>query len=237
MSENNYILSSEGELYHYGVKGQKWGVRRYQNADGTMTAEGRRRARKEVRDDNKTAFELGRDASVTGRAMGYSLARSVKIQNKLDKQFEKDPEGVQARTKKLTGKWMASTETARELAQMYAMQREKAETHCKSLIDKYGQEAVSPIKYKDVKMPKGDGAPNTLKVMNERSNDLNTYARAGAHSVLSSVVFSTLMGCPISVLVTPRSTANKGYIIERDMYRAKSKRYKNANIVYDLPND
>ena len=27
-------------LKHHGVKGQKWGVRRYQNADGTLTAEG-----------------------------------------------------------------------------------------------------------------------------------------------------------------------------------------------------
>ena len=25
------------ELYHYGVKGQKWGVRRFQNEDGTLT--------------------------------------------------------------------------------------------------------------------------------------------------------------------------------------------------------
>ena len=28
------------ELYHHGTKGQKWGVRRFQNADGSLTAEG-----------------------------------------------------------------------------------------------------------------------------------------------------------------------------------------------------
>lgn len=33
------------ELYHHGVKGQKWGVRRYQEVDGTLTAEGKRRYR------------------------------------------------------------------------------------------------------------------------------------------------------------------------------------------------
>lgn len=31
------------ELYHWGIKGQKWGVRRYQNPDGTLTAAGRKR--------------------------------------------------------------------------------------------------------------------------------------------------------------------------------------------------
>lgn len=30
-------------LAHHGTKGQKWGVRRYQNEDGTLTDEGRRR--------------------------------------------------------------------------------------------------------------------------------------------------------------------------------------------------
>jgi len=31
------------ELYHYGTKGQKWGIRRYQNPDGTLTEEGKKR--------------------------------------------------------------------------------------------------------------------------------------------------------------------------------------------------
>ena len=32
-----------GYLMHYGVKGQKWGIRRYQNSNGSLTSEGRKR--------------------------------------------------------------------------------------------------------------------------------------------------------------------------------------------------
>lgn len=31
------------ELYHHGIKGQKWGVRRFQNSDGSYTDAGKRR--------------------------------------------------------------------------------------------------------------------------------------------------------------------------------------------------
>lgn len=33
----------KNELYHHGVKGQKWGVRRWQNPDGSLTAAGKAR--------------------------------------------------------------------------------------------------------------------------------------------------------------------------------------------------
>ena len=43
------------ELYHHGIKGQKWGVRRYQNADGSLTPAGERRAEKELEKERKRA--------------------------------------------------------------------------------------------------------------------------------------------------------------------------------------
>lgn len=36
-----YIVSNE--LTHYGILGQKWGIRRYQNEDGTLTEAGKKR--------------------------------------------------------------------------------------------------------------------------------------------------------------------------------------------------
>lgn len=36
------------ELQHWGVKGMKWGIRRYQNKDGTLTAAGKKRYAQEL---------------------------------------------------------------------------------------------------------------------------------------------------------------------------------------------
>lgn len=55
MWNNNFIL------VHHGVKGQKWGVRRYQNKDGSLTPEGKRRY--QIQEDLDTAKKKLTDAN------------------------------------------------------------------------------------------------------------------------------------------------------------------------------
>lgn len=37
------VVMSSGEIYHYGVLGMHWGIRRYQNSDGSLTEAGKAR--------------------------------------------------------------------------------------------------------------------------------------------------------------------------------------------------
>lgn len=43
------VTEEELELYHSGIKGMKWGIRRYQNPDGSLTEAGRKRYMKNPR--------------------------------------------------------------------------------------------------------------------------------------------------------------------------------------------
>lgn len=70
--DNNY-------LQHYGVKGMKWGVRRYQNKDGSLTPAGKKRALKE---EYKS---VGASKQLANRYIGYQTkdTKTVKKVNKV----------------------------------------------------------------------------------------------------------------------------------------------------------
>ena len=42
----------DNTLYHFGTKGMRWGVRRYQNEDGSLTEAGQRRYERDQRENS-----------------------------------------------------------------------------------------------------------------------------------------------------------------------------------------
>ncbi len=69
-----FYIRRQNELYHHGIKGQKWGVRRYQNEDGSLTPEGERRLRK--------ALDLGNELDKHTRKANQSAAKQESYMKK-----------------------------------------------------------------------------------------------------------------------------------------------------------
>lgn len=76
-----------GELYHYGIKGQRWGVRRYQNEDGSYTSEGKQR------------YGVGSDGKMSkeGKRIYRADKKIDRVASKAKKNFDKSMELVNTR--------------------------------------------------------------------------------------------------------------------------------------------
>lgn len=86
----NYTYSDE--LQHWGIKGMKWGVRRYQNKDGSLTAAGRKKysesdgsggapkkkVSRKVRKQREAALKKAREAKAAKKAEEKSIEEQRK---------------------------------------------------------------------------------------------------------------------------------------------------------------
>lgn len=80
-------------LYHFGIKGQKWGVRRYQNYDGTYTQKGLARYRKSQEDYEKAKASGDKKATKAAKKQMNADYKQLKTDYMADKGRELAAEG------------------------------------------------------------------------------------------------------------------------------------------------
>ena len=110
----------DGELYHYGVKGQKWGVRRYQNEDGSLTNAGK------ARQDYKDAKRDARDAYREMRKSGGFGMKGIKKYRAAEKKYnDADMNRLHAKAKYAASKAKNSDKAEKAELKVYAKELKK----------------------------------------------------------------------------------------------------------------
>lgn len=88
-------------LYHFGIKGMKWGIRRYQNKDGSLTAAGKKRYNEgEQSSKEKTVSSTSSNRSRSISELSDTELRTRINRLNLEKQYKQlISEGVSDNTK------------------------------------------------------------------------------------------------------------------------------------------
>lgn len=84
---NDYYVIKDGELYHSGIKGMKWGVRRFQNTDGSLTPAGRKRY------SNVLEKDLAKTKKKLDKATNPK--KVAKLERKVDRLSKADPKAYE----------------------------------------------------------------------------------------------------------------------------------------------
>ena len=97
---------NEYELYHHGIKGMKWGVRRYQNADGSLTSAGKRRydvenARAEVDKARQKVKKMQTAETASASLKRFADATAIGIKRiQSAQQYSREHDKIVANTQK-----------------------------------------------------------------------------------------------------------------------------------------
>ena len=92
-----YVMYDYNSIYHHGIKGQKWGVRRYQNEDGTFTEAGLKRYGRLIAQREKIDETHPRDSH------GRKIRGAYKNSPEREKLISEYKKGLNRYNNKLTG--------------------------------------------------------------------------------------------------------------------------------------
>jgi hypothetical protein len=131
-------------LVHHGIKGQKWGIRRYQNKDGTLTDKGKARYERDVRENKAKKKDSRIDVSNPDpqRWVREDLERQKTVIDNTSKLVDTTKAMERASSPKATKKRMdLSRMTNKELKE--AIEREQLEQRYNQLFNSESEPAVS----------------------------------------------------------------------------------------------
>lgn len=128
------------ELYHYGIPGQKWGVLRFQNPDGTLTEKGKKRYEKLNKRINKNNSSKKMKKLMGNAESMYSNFKGSQLENNLAKSL-------------YNNKWMESNAALVEsMYDKYRPSREELDAYIKfssDIVKRYGMTKIASANMED----------------------------------------------------------------------------------------
>ena len=124
-----------GELYHWGLKGMKWGVRRYQNKDGTLTDAGKKRYYREA---DKAGYK-----EQSGTGARYKIANKKGKKERYDADPDQWVKDDLSRSKRLVDETTQMTGKLKNLSDFSMRNQKKVKMDLSNMTDKEMRDQIN----------------------------------------------------------------------------------------------